>query len=203
MVIVDTLCGDMTSLLARHLTDDTVVQDNTIVTENGKTCVLMEYSGAEFKALVDHFHLKSIAGEGDKEVQLSKMSDYMLRLIKHFYGEAMVQCLCNVDSTITIGPSNDETARSHCHISIDSTILSSKVEEENLTEWLESFRKTSKPKLLHRASRDGRAATDLHRMCNGKGPTVTVAKSSDGYIFGGYTDVSWGGGGVLCRIVSV
>ena len=28
-------------------------------------------------------------------------------------------------------------------------------------------------------------------MCDGKGATVTVVKSSDGYIFVGYTDVSW------------
>ena len=28
-------------------------------------------------------------------------------------------------------------------------------------------------------------------MCDGKGATVTVVKSSGGYIFGGYTDVAW------------
>jgi len=50
----------------------------------------------------------------------------------------MVQYLCNVD--ITISPSNDETARSHGH-NIDSTIISCKVEEENITEWLESVGK--------------------------------------------------------------
>jgi len=29
-------------------------------------------------------------------------------------------------------------------------------------------------------------------MCDGKGATMTVVKSSGGYIFGGYTDVAWG-----------
>ena len=33
-------------------------------------------------------------------------------------------------------------------------------------------------------------------MCDGKGATVTVVKSSDGYIFEGYTDVAWGYGDV-------
>jgi len=187
---VDTLCGDMTSLLARNLSDALWVHDNTIVTENGKACVLMEYPGVEFKALVDHFHLKSITGEGDKEVQLSTVSDYMPRLIKHFNGEGILQSLCNVDGTMS--PSSDETARSHCD-NIDSTILSSKVEEENITEWLASAGKTSTPKLLYRASRDGWGASDFHRMCDGKGATVTVVKSSGGYIFGGYTDVAWSG----------
>jgi len=110
----------------------------------------------------------------------------------------MVKRWCNLcDVDITISPASaDETARSHCHNTIDSTILSSKVEEENITEWLASAEKTSKPKLLYSASRDGWNASDFHRMCNGKGVTVTVVKSSDGYIFGGYTDVEWGGGGV-------
>ena len=51
------------------------------------------------------------------------------------------------------------------------------------------------PVLLYRASRDGWDASDFHGMCNGKGATVTVVKSSGGYIFGGYTDVAWSGGG--------
>jgi len=39
-------------------------------------------------------------------------------------------------------------------------------------------------------------------MCDGKGVTVTFVKSSDGYIFGGYTDVAWGGeGGVYKSFV--
>jgi len=28
-------------------------------------------------------------------------------------------------------------------------------------------------------------------MCDGKGATITVVKSSGGYMFGGYTDVAW------------
>ena len=189
---VDTLCGDMTSLLTRNLSDARWVQDNTIVTENGKACVLMEYPGAEFKALVDHFHLKSITGEGRKEVQLSNMSDYMSRLINHLYVEGVVESHCTVDSTMT--PSDDDTACSHCH-NMDSTILSSEVEEENIMEWLESAGKTETPRLLYRASRDGWDAYDFHRMCDDKGATVTVVRSSDGYIFGGYTDVAWGDDG--------
>ena len=66
------------------------------------------------------------------------------------------------------------------------------VEDEKIKEWLASAGKTSEPKLLYRASRDGWDASDFHRMCDGKGATVTVVKSSGGYIFGGYTDVAWG-----------
>jgi hypothetical protein len=38
------------------------------VTEDGKVCILVEYPGAEVKALVDHIHLKSIALGGTTEM---------------------------------------------------------------------------------------------------------------------------------------
>ena len=63
-------------------------------------------------------------------------------------------------------------------------------------EWLASARcRNSVPKLLFRASRDGWTASDFHGMCDDKGATITVVKSSDGYVFGGYSDVAWSGGG--------
>ena len=55
---------EMTSLLARKLPDTLWVHDNMIVTENGKACVLMEYSGADLKVLMNYIHLTSITGEG-------------------------------------------------------------------------------------------------------------------------------------------
>jgi len=65
---VNTLCGDMTSKLAQDLTDKSWVREHTIVTEDGKVCILVEYPGAEVKALVDHIHLKSIALGGTTEM---------------------------------------------------------------------------------------------------------------------------------------
>ncbi len=95
-------------------------------------------------------------------------------LIKHPYGD------------------DDEMVRSHFCSYLQSTIILSMVEDEKITEWLASAGKTEIPVLLYRASRDGWDASDFHGMCNGKGATVTVVKSSGGYIFGGYTDVAWG-----------
>jgi uncharacterized protein YjbI with pentapeptide repeats len=45
--------------------------------------------------------------------------------------------------------------------------------------------------LLYRASRDGFKARDFHRLCDNKGATVTVIRSNEGYVFGGYADQSW------------
>jgi len=46
-------------------------------------------------------------------------------------------------------------------------------------------------KLLYRASRDGWASQDIQSRCGGKGPTVTVVRSTGGYIFGGHLAQSW------------
>ena len=104
-------------------------------------------------------------------------------LIKHLYGD------------------DDEMVRSLFCSDIESTIILSMVEEDKIMEWLESAGKTEIPVLLYRASRDGWDASDFHRMFNGKGATVTVVKSSDGYIFGEYTDVAWGQSGVCKKPV--
>ena len=42
------------------------------------------------------------------------------------------------------------------------------------------------------ANTDGWAASTFHSNCDGKGPTVTIVQVG-GYVFGGYTDKSWGG----------
>jgi len=50
---------------------------------------------------------------------------------------------------------------------------------------------TAKFMNLYRASRDGKSAIDFHSRCDNKGPTITIVKSENGTIFGGYTDISW------------
>jgi len=46
-------------------------------------------------------------------------------------------------------------------------------------------------KLLFQATRDGWGGRDFHRVCDNKGETLVVARSTSGYIFGGYTDIPW------------
>ena len=43
-----------------------------------------------------------------------------------------------------------------------------------------------------RAKTDGWVASTFHSNCDGKGPTVTIVQVGS-YVFGGYTDKSWGG----------
>ena len=48
-------------------------------------------------------------------------------------------------------------------------------------------------KTLYRASRDGFLASSFHSKCDNKGATLTLIKSSNGNIFGGFTKANWNG----------
>eukprot|EP01133_Synstelium_polycarpum_P018258 gene18258-21850_t len=45
--------------------------------------------------------------------------------------------------------------------------------------------------LLYRGSEDGFSATKFHELCNLRGPTVTILRSTNGCVFGGYGASSW------------
>ena len=45
--------------------------------------------------------------------------------------------------------------------------------------------------LIYKASRDGFDAIEFHTRCDNKGPTMTVIRSNNNYLFGGYTSVAW------------
>ena len=45
--------------------------------------------------------------------------------------------------------------------------------------------------MRYRASKDGFASEDFHRECDYALKTLTIIKSSNGNIFGGYTDIAW------------
>ena len=78
----------------------------------------------------------------------------------------------------------------------DDTIVRSNIDSELLIKWVqEASEKKPEFKLLWKGSRDGFGAGTFHAMCDGKGPTLTIVKSTDGYIFGGYLAISWFTGG--------
>ena len=82
----------------------------------------------------------------------------------------------------------------------DSVILSLE-QRQTLVNWLKETRPITIPneKLLYCASRNGWSASNFHRRCDKKGPTVTVIES-DNHIFGGYTEKNWSGGYFSCTL---
>ena len=47
--------------------------------------------------------------------------------------------------------------------------------------------------LLYRGTRDGMSANAFRNRCNNKGPTISLFKNENGYIFGGYASIDWVG----------
>ena len=74
----------------------------------------------------------------------------------------------------------------------DSTILLDTEYDSYLEEWTGYGVCT----LIYRASEHGYTAESFHQYCDDKGPTLVLIKSSEGWIFGGYTTQSWSGNGI-------
>ena len=66
--------------------------------------------------------------------------------------------------------------------------------ERQLKEYLETVQVGGKQwKLCFRASENEYSTRAFHEACDNKGPTVTLARVGEEYVFGGYTDKSWNG----------
>ncbi len=62
--------------------------------------------------------------------------------------------------------------------------------DSTLREWLGNDYKW---KLIYRASKHNFSSLSFHKCCDDKGPTLVIIKSTEGWIFGGYTTQSWSG----------
>ncbi len=69
----------------------------------------------------------------------------------------------------------------------ESSLILTKEEVKILSKMIES----KDGVLLYRATRDGFEASSFHSKCDGKAKTITIIKTKDNYVFGGYTDASW------------
>ena len=77
-------------------------------------------------------------------------------------------------------------------ILLPNTQLVYQKHDDKLREWCGDY----KWKLIYRASEHEYTAKSFHECCDDKGPTLIVIKSSEGWIFGGYTTRSWSGNGI-------
>ena len=65
---------------------------------------------------------------------------------------------------------------------------------KQLNNWINPL-SSLKFQLLFTASINGDSAETFHKVCDGKGPTVTIVKGANGYIFGGYVTVPFSSDG--------
>jgi hypothetical protein len=69
-------------------------------------------------------------------------------------------------------------------------------QSEILQNWLEEEKLEEKEtNLLYKATENGFEASKFHQFCDGKGRNLVLIQTSEGNIFGGYTDVGWNNSG--------
>jgi hypothetical protein len=71
---------------------------------------------------------------------------------------------------------------------VDSVLLTA-AHAAQLREWCPGG--APRLELLFRATRDGWTGADFHRLCDNQGATVTVVRSTNGNVFGGFAHVPW------------
>ena len=82
-----------------------------------------------------------------------------------------------------------------CYINRNKALQSDKMiidetERKLICDWISNNRKV-KMELLYKATRDGDSSSAFHNKCNGKSPTLTLVKTSNGYRCGGFTSLPW------------
>ena len=138
------------------------------------------------------FVLKTLDGDQAKWKRIQSECDIMLdnvRLLEEELKETIEK-----DQMIEFAASECKIPiESMCgHIlpeTIDSTIMSNGKMRYDLVELCKLSGKQFK--LLYRATRDGFQAASFHAKCDHQPSTLTVIKTTKGYIFGGFTAIAW------------
>ena len=73
---------------------------------------------------------------------------------------------------------------------LDSLIIKGEIAENKLMELCE-LSSTVELRLVYRATRDGFASKCFHQKCDGVKNTLTIVKTDNGFVFGGFTQAAW------------
>ena len=128
---------------------------------------------------------KTIDLMNDFENYLKKPSQYIKNESINFRAINKLFELMSIDIKHSIA--NSYVLHYTSSLCFGSQIIDNTEYDEYIKEWCGSY----KWKLLYRASEHRYTAESFHDYCDDKGPTLIVIKSSEGWIFGGYTTNSW------------
>ena len=81
----------------------------------------------------------------------------------------------------------------------DSIILLESRREKEFIRKLYEWSGYNKLVLIYRGTRDGVYSNNFHTKCDNQGPTIILCKHEKGYIFGGYSSISWTSKGGYCQ----
>ena len=151
---------------------------------------LVEHESTLTKRNLD-FILRTLDGDQAKWKEIQFECDKLLGRVNSL-GEELNERIIG-DHMVHFEPSTSNNIETICcHLSIrkiPSNIIGNFKKENDLIKLCKLSDKQFK--LLYRATRDGFAAADFHAKCDHQSRTLTIIKTTDGYIFGGYTAVAW------------
>ena len=152
---------------------------------------LVEHESALKKKNLD-FILRTLDGDEAKWKVIQLECDTLLERIKSL-GEELNERIV-ADHMIQFKPiTNSTRIEMTCGVlsvqKFDSKIISNFKKENDLVKLCKLSAKQFK--LLYRASRDGFETYIFHARCDNQPRTLTIIKTTEGYIFGGYTAVAW------------
>ena len=89
-----------------------------------------------------------------------------------------------------------ETPKPKKNVNIEDLFKESKLvknaeDKKNLVNWLTSVGNISEINLIYRATRDGDDSDTFFEKCSNKGPTISLIKSGNDRVFGGFTKAEW------------
>jgi len=165
------------SLVAQQFQNDAWIQRHFISISN-RNCILMELPHTIFLSIVNQLRWKAMTNSSTSiPVPYDDTEETNLPIvINHLFPNHTLS-----DFIQPIYTNNVE---------MDTMILQNETEECQLMEWLSEVSE-KKPKLIYRASQDGWDVFNFHQKCDHQGPTVTIVLTTDGRIFGGYSDKAW------------
>jgi hypothetical protein len=145
---------------------------------------------------LESFHIKNTEYLNKNEVDDKKLkisNEEALNLVKK--AELEIENLKNIifDGNILKFERNNEKINENILGTlktdkiIDSLIISNQVKLFSLCE----FPVNQKWNLIYRASQDGFEAVNFHSKCDNKQNTLVIIKSTNGNVFGGYTEQTW------------
>jgi hypothetical protein len=163
------------SYLAKNINDTRWLKRNSMKCSNGRKAIVIEYCPTTFKCIINQLRLKAVMKPDNllPPLQMDNFDDNVF-LDKGILSKIFPD---KQDLSFIFGK--------------DSAILTSRSEDNHIKAWLGEVNRKSEPKLLYRGSRDGWDVSDFHRKCHKRGATLTIVKTNDGYVFGGYSDQSW------------
>jgi hypothetical protein len=126
-----------------------------------------------------------VAKLNEKAISMKKISEDKLKCLQQInFGGRVLKFDAKCNEQISLGTLKMMDSR------MSSTLLSGRNQVKDLLSLCE-FPDDQKWNLIYRASQDGFEAAKFHAKCDNNPNTLTVIKTTNGNVFGGYTEQTW------------